>query len=84
MGVILIGNFNLFYSNRINNMTICKKCRGWVPDTGEHFCYPISDSTTPYKYIQIRKCDICGSTAIDHTENQCQINRSLKKNLKSS
>lgn len=25
-----------------------------------------------------QKCDLCGSTAIDHTEQQCSINRVLK------
>lgn len=26
-----------------------------------------------------KKCDICGSTAIDHTEMHCQMNRAFKK-----
>jgi len=29
--------------------------------------------------IKGQKCDICGSTTIDHTEAQCQINRLSKK-----
>lgn len=31
------------------------------------------------KYAPKGKCDICGSTAVDHTEMQCQINRQLKR-----
>ena len=28
------------------------------------------------------KCNICGSTAIDHTENQCSINRQVSRKRK--
>ena len=60
-------------------MTYCKKCSGYIPDIGEHFCppqYPVI--TTPLPAIKLgQKCDVCGSTAIDHTENQCSLNRQL-------
>ncbi len=69
-------------------MTICKYCKAGVADFylgGErHECrggnYPgvLPKSDYPTKPV---KCDLCGSTAIDHTENQCNLNRTLKKGL---
>ena len=75
-------------------MTICKKCNAHVGDIGDPHVCPKPDYIT-YKHfdpnrvireeefipiVKGQKCDICGSTAIDHTEAQCQLNRSLKLN----
>lgn len=48
---------------------VSKQCKIWP-------------STHPVPLHSMRtgqKCDICGSTAIDHTENQCSLNRQLQK-----
>lgn len=60
----------------------CSYCGAWVYSYQVHMCaYPYMP-TQPYPImptLQPVKCDICGSTAIDHTEMQCQVNRVLKK-----
>lgn len=64
-------------------MLICKICNNYIPDIGDHFCVSTSSQPLPsFPNVDRRgqKCDICGSTAIDHTEAQCQLNRVLKKN----
>lgn len=64
--------------------TTCKRCRGTIPDLGDHFCSNAPEIPSyqpwppPVKNYGV-KCDICGSTAIDHTEMQCQLNRIGKK-----
>lgn len=43
----------------------CQRCGGvWWPQ---------------HNHLQPVKCDLCGSTAIDHTEMDCQLNRVLQK-----
>jgi len=67
-------------------MTYCKKCNGMIGDIGEiHAClfqpdhlYNPPMTGLPPMRIPV-KCAQCGSTTIDHTENQCQINRQLPK-----
>lgn len=59
----------------------CPTCRQGCPIC--HPCKPECSSVTGYKVHQPRlfrplKCDLCGSTAIDHTESRCQMNRQLK------
>ncbi len=69
-------------------MLTCQKCGGFIPDIGVHNCYgPKLEYSQPPQYIPpIRpvKCDICGSTAIDHTETQCIINRQANNSKKIS
>lgn len=62
---------------------ICQRCLGTIPDIGDHFCTtgPNIQPYVPYPLPPMRgqKCDICGSTAIDHTETQCSINRQMNR-----
>lgn len=59
---------------------ICKQCGGLIPDWGNHSC-TAGHYVWPYvpqpRIVSGQKCDICGSTAIDHTEAQCSFNRSF-------
>lgn len=72
-------------------MTYCKKCSQRIGDFGDpHQCIadelnrkmqpsiPSVWGDPPKITRQAVKCDMCGSTTIDHTEMQCQINRTLK------
>lgn len=59
---------------------ICARCSGVIPDIGGHNCpnnagYQITTNIPQPRLINGLKCDLCGSTAIDHTEAQCQLNR---------
>ena len=68
--------------------TICNNCGVTKPDISTpgtyHRCMrgtfvqpvPVNKPMTIYRP---HKCDICGSTAIDHTENQCQMNRAFAR-----
>lgn len=71
------------------DMTICKACKGYIPDIGGHNCpngaFDQYRQVPPTHYPPITaqfrwtaKCDMCGSTAIDHTEHQCNMNQQLK------
>lgn len=70
-------------------MTICNSCGQYIGDINlqgmGHKCSKNvvivpSPYISPHLVLPVnnQKCDICGSTAIDHTENQCQINRMNK------
>ena len=43
----------------------------YVPGGG--YFHPIPNYIPP----RVNKCDMCGSTAIDHTEKDCRLNRGL-------
>lgn len=67
-------------------MTICPKCNKHlgdinIPISTGHICVnPIQYSKDSVGISRMAvKCDICGSTAIDHTEAQCNVNRQLYK-----
>jgi hypothetical protein len=49
----------------------------YVPECSCKSCQDYRTSIVGEKARIGVKCDICGSTAIDHTEMQCQINRQL-------
>lgn len=34
--------------------------------------------------VPVQKCDVCGSTAIDHTETDCRFNRLSRAKKKKS
>lgn len=69
-------------------MTYCSKCNNPIgditlPGQGGHKCptnYTVEPGFSVPRDMRGQKCDMCGSTAIDHTENQCQLNRALKPN----
>jgi len=51
-----------------------------------HPCDPIKHGSSsaiqfplPLKPKGGQKCDLCGSTAIDHTEMHCQMNRAFRR-----
>ena len=58
-------------------MTYCSICCGPYPQGGGHRCPQFNN----HDRVEIRtvgmKCGVCGSTAIDHTELNCQLNRTL-------
>lgn len=61
------------------SMFMCGKC-GYFSDSyedvGSHICvigYRVGFDQKD------GKCDICGSTAIDHTEAQCAMNRTINQ-----
>lgn len=57
-------------------MTYCAKCGGVVPDIGLHQCPTATITYKPNSFIHSSsRCGICGSTAIDHTEADCQRNQ---------
>lgn len=68
-------------------MTICTKCGQHLLDKGgwPHNCPGNQVQKIVYNYYPPAltpmriKCDICGSTAIDHTEAQCALNKLNKK-----
>lgn len=70
-------------------MTYCNKCKLPIGDFGSpmfepHYCTDSNTRTLEYKPPKPRvglKCDMCGSTAIDHTENQCSMNRQLRPSI---
>lgn len=72
-------------------MTICPNCKLHVadlyaPPLFDHRC-PVLGKPVGWEHdapVKGSKCGVCGSTAIDHTENQCQLNRALKKVKKSN
>lgn len=49
------------------------KCPNCIGTQAYGWAYPI------YPQPVGEKCDMCGSTAIDHTEQQCQLNQQFKK-----
>jgi hypothetical protein len=59
--------------------TICKKCGGIVADIyppgTRHECGAKTNEFISGK--RPNKCGMCGSTAVDHTEAQCAMNRAL-------
>lgn len=65
---------------------MCQRCGGLIAEPGKIYgwsgpwCYCLPEKYNQFNYIKPngQKCDICGSTATDHTEMQCQINRTLK------
>jgi len=63
-------------------MTPCPQCKQGCP-----ICHPCKPECGRLMFNQPgvitpripMKCDLCGSTAIDHTEMHCQLNRNLGK-----
>ena len=61
--------------------TLCHQCGGIISDIGSHPCPGRISKTIHSPYTPLpqplkgQKCDICGSTAVDHTERQCALNR---------
>ena len=51
---------------------ICGGCDVGIPPTPEPQQY---FKQLPTERLKVQKCDVCGSTAIDHTEAACQQNR---------
>lgn len=69
--------------------TICNQCGGIIPDIGHHNCFAkvyqwphiFPNTVQPLiqpLMVQGQKCELCGSTAIDHTEALCKLYRDIK------
>lgn len=49
-----------------------------IPSVKCSNCWNVGWAYPTQPVINGFKCDLCGSTAIDHTEIQCSMNRSLR------
>lgn len=57
------------------NGVVCDSCRNqYLPPVQPYVIYYPPQP----RILDGQKCDVCGSTAIDHTENHCSVNRMLK------
>lgn len=66
---------------------ICSRCGTYLGYAyGMHVCTPYPQPAKIYENpyyippsVMGQKCDLCGSTAIDHTEIHCSLNRSVRQ-----
>ena len=59
---------------------ICNNCGETTLAGGTHAC--IAQQEPFISPVRPVKCDICGSTTIDHTQTHCELNSQLNKHKK--
>lgn len=65
----------IVYSMQVHDCPMNRDLAPYTPQPLE----PVMPRDWPYhEYHRLQKCDMCGSTAIDHTDMQCRINRMSK------
>lgn len=70
---------NFVHNNETCHIPFCKECLANIKQLGKKAkSYNLGKITR-----SVQKCDLCGSTAIDHTEAHCSSNR-LQINLRIS